>query len=39
LGAASLLRAVGVTQREQQVFLCAVTGTLAVGMALERMPF
>ena len=39
LGAASLLRAVGVTQREQQVFLCAVTGTLAIGMAIERMPF
>ena len=39
LGAASLLRAAGVTQREQQVFLCAVTGTLAVGMAIDRIPF
>jgi hypothetical protein len=39
LGLSSLLRAIGVTQREQQVFLCAVTGTLAVGMAFQRMPF
>jgi len=27
-----------VTPREQQVFLCAVTGTLAIGMALQRVP-
>ena len=39
LAVASLARAVGVTSREQQVFVCAVTGTVAVLMALERVPF
>lgn len=39
LAIASLIRAVGVTPREQQVFVCAVTGTVAVLMALERVPF
>lgn len=39
LASATLLKAVGVTQREQQVFVCAVTGTLAAGMAIQRMPF
>lgn len=39
LAIASLVRAVGVSPREQQVFVCAVTGTVAVLMALERVPF
>ncbi len=38
LAIASVFRAIGVTPREQQVFLCAVTGTLAIGMALQRVP-
>jgi len=39
LAVASVARALGVTPREQQVFVCAVTGTVAVLMALERLPF
>ena len=39
LALASLLRAAGVTAREQQVFVCAVTGTVAFLMAVERLPF
>ena len=39
LAVASVARALGVTPREQQVFVCAVTGTVAVLMALERVPF
>ncbi|MBN31478.1 MAG: HupE / UreJ protein [Crocinitomicaceae bacterium] len=39
LAAASLFRAAGVTPREQQVFICAVTGTVAFLLATERMPF
>ena len=38
LAVASLLRALGVTQREQQVFICAGTFAVALLMALERMP-
>jgi hypothetical protein len=38
LAVASVARALGVTPREQQVFVCAVTGTVAVLMALERLP-
>ncbi|MDA1336109.1 MAG: HupE/UreJ family protein [Bacteroidetes bacterium] len=36
LALASLARLVGVTGREQQVFVCAVTGTVAFMMAMER---
>jgi hypothetical protein len=39
LALASLGRALGVTAREQQVFVCAVTGTVAFLMAVERAPF
>lgn len=39
LALASVARALGVTPREQQVFVCSVTGTVAVLMALERVPF
>ena len=39
LALASLARAAGVTAREQQVFVCAVTGTVAFLMAVERLPF
>lgn len=39
LAVASVVRAVGVTPREQQVFVCAVTGTIAVFLAVERVPF
>ena len=39
LALASLARAAGVTAREQQVFVCAVTGTVAFLMAVERAPF
>ena len=39
LALASLARAAGVSAREQQVFVCAVTGTVAFLMAVERMPF
>ena len=39
LAMASLLRAAGVRARDQQVFICAVTGTIAVMMALDRLPF
>ena len=38
LAVASILRAAGVTQREQQVFVCAGTFAVALMMALERMP-
>lgn len=38
LAVASLLRSLGVTQREQQVFVCAGTFSVALLMALERMP-
>jgi hypothetical protein len=39
LAMASLLRVIGVRQREQQVFVCAATGAVALLMALERSPF
>ncbi len=39
LAIASLLQAAGVRQREQQVFVCAATGAVALLMTLERWPF
>lgn len=38
LALASLARVAGIAAREQQVFVCAVSGTIAVLMALERLP-
>jgi hypothetical protein len=35
---ASLLRALGVTQREQQVFVCAGSLAIALLLAMERLP-
>lgn len=39
LAIASLFQALGVRQREQQVFVCAATGVTALLMALDRIPF
>tara|TARA_B110000503_G_scaffold51760_1_gene83451 strand:+ start:6808 stop:7377 length:570 start_codon:yes stop_codon:yes gene_type:complete len=39
LALASLLQVAGVRQREQQVFVCAATGAVALLMALDRSPF
>lgn len=38
LAVASLLRAFGVQQREQQVFICAATCAIAAMMAIEKLP-
>lgn len=39
LALASLVQALGVHKREQQVFVCAATGALALLMVFERSPF